>query len=181
MRILVHAPQLFVCCRAALNSLDVEVIEATTNHGAGCLPADVNGIVIEANQPNAGAGFLLAIAVQQKLPVLCLVEKGLPLPEPLNSVRANPAYNRQLKLVRYSLPQVRHAVEQFVATCAGRGGQQPTIKFTLRLTPALDNYLSWRAGADHCDKAQLLRKILAYEIITKDVGYQEHLLNISKV
>jgi hypothetical protein len=173
MCILVYAPQLAEKCKSALAILNIQTIEA--NASSSSLPASINGVIIEANQPNAGAGFLLALAVQNKLPVLCLVEKGRPLPEPLDTVRSCPTYNRQLKLVRYSNGKVRRYIEQFAASCAGKGTEQPSIKFTLRLTPELDRYLTWRAASERAEKAQFIRQLITSQVMAQDEAYQEYL------
>lgn len=159
MRISVYAPTLLQTCASSLRTIGAEPVPAVAERTAS-LPAGVCGVIVEASHADAAAGFVLAVAVQKQLPTLCLVPKGVPLPDPLGSIRADPSCNRSLKLVRYEPSQLRRIVEQFAASCTGRGREQPTIKFTLRLTPSLDSYLAWKASANGAEKAQFLRKQL---------------------
>ncbi len=178
MRISVYAPTLLQSCAASLRTIGAEPVPAVAERTAS-LPAGVCGVIIEASHTDAAAGFVLAVAVQKQLPTLCLVPKGVSLPEPLASVRADPSCNRSLKLVRYEPGQLRRIVEQFAATCTGRGPEQPTIKFTLRLTPSLDSYLTWRASRDRTEKAQFLRRYLTDEVLAKDEEYRSRLAQVA--
>ena len=172
MRISVYAPTLLQSCSTSLQTIGAELVPAVAERTAS-LPSGVCGVIIESSQADSAAGFMLAVAVQRQLPTLCLVPKGVSLPEPLASVRADPSCNRNLKLVRYHPSQLRHIIEQFAATCTGRGPEQPSIKFTLRLTQSLDRYLAWRAAGERKDKAQMLREHLE-RILREDQGYVEY-------
>lgn len=159
MRISVYAPTLLQTCAATLGTLGAEALPAVGERTAS-LPDGVCGVIVEAHGADAAAGFVLAVAVQRQLPTLCLVPRGVSLPEPLASVRADPRCNRHLKLVRYHPGHVRRAVESFAATCTGRGPEAPSIKFTLRLTPSQERYLAWRSANERLEKAQVLRKLI---------------------
>lgn len=169
MRISVYAPTLLQTCEVSLRTIGAEPLPAVAERVAS-LPPGICGVIIEAGSADAAAGFVLAVAVQQQLPTLCLVPKGAPLPEPLASVRADPSCNRNLKLVRYQPGQIRRIVEQFAATCTGRGPEQPTIKFTLRLTPSQERYLAWRSSSGRLEKAQVLRQVIE-QMATDDSDY----------
>lgn len=175
MRISVYAPTLLQTCANSLRTIGAEPVPAVAERTAS-LPPGVCGVIIESSHADAAAGFVLALAVQRQLPTLCLVPKGVPLPEPLSSVRADPSCNRNFKLVRYEPGQLRRIVEQFAATCTGRGPEQPTIKFTLRLTPSQERYLAWRSSNDRLEKAQVLRKQLD-GLMAADTDYQQGLVN----
>ncbi len=169
MRISVYAPTLLQTCAASLRTIGAEPVSAVAERTAS-LPTGVCGVIVEASHSDAAAGFVLAVAVQKQLPTLCLVPKGVPLPEPLASVRADPMCNRNLRLVRYEPGQLRRIVEQFAATCTGRGPEQPTIKFTLRLTPSQERYLAWRSSNDRLEKAQVLRQVIE-KLVADDPSY----------
>jgi len=51
--------------------------------------------------------------------------------------------------------------------------EKPTIKFTLRLTPSIDQYLDWKAEKNNLSKADYLRKLLKEKIIPNDGDYEE--------
>lgn len=170
MRVLVCAPTVLADCRTVISKLGIEAVAADCGQQI-TLPKNINALILEMNKAQAAVGYLLALAVSQNIPALCLVAKGSILPEPLNGLRLNNQFNRKIKLVRHTSKTLPKAVERFINSISQETEERATIKFTLRLTPSIEKYLGWKADQDHIDKAMFLRRHLADELMANDQAY----------
>lgn len=179
MRVYLHANEISGHCRTALERLGIDHISGGTQARAA-LPAGTDAAILELQHGDAAVGYLLALAVSQQLPTLCLVARGSLLPEPLAAIRSDARCNRLVRLEHYVPERVGQTVERFVTEVLGRGYERASIKFTFRLTPSLDRYLGWRAKQARSDKATFLRRFLGEEVVGKDERYREHLAKVRR-
>lgn len=132
----------------------------------------VSAIVIEGTVPDPEVGYLLAYAIAQKRPTLLLVEKGHKDATPLKTFGAQ-RLPSTLVSESYHRAKLEQIVLQFLQ---GLGDieylEVPSIKFTLRVTPAIEQYLHWKTHNTDLSKADFLRKLLLEEIIARDEAYQ---------
>jgi hypothetical protein len=179
MRVYLHANHISGSCRTALTRLGIDHVAGGPTARA-TLPVGTDAAILEVRGDDSAAGYLLALAVSQQLPTLCLVERGTSLPEPLAAIRSDARCNRLVRLVHYAPERVGQVVERFVTEALGRGYERASIKFTFRLTPSLDRYLGWRAKLVKLDKASFLRRFLSEEVTARDEAYREHLAKVRR-
>lgn len=138
----------------------------------------MDGLVIEASTADSEIGYLLAYAISQKKPVLYLYEKRIASKGNLLyiSKKNTPPF---VFIKPYQVESdLQKLVGQFISSIeTGERFEMPTIKFTLRITPRMENYLNWKSRRIGKKKADFLRKMIDEEIIKKDTGYQEYIKN----
>jgi len=125
----------------------------------------VDALVIEITQPTQDIHFIVAQSLLAKKPVLCLYAKNQPPRELLAYIREK-SLPRPLKTFSYTDTTLVEAVDQFVRKHDPRFVNQsdiPSIKFTLRLTPRIESYLTWYAKKVGMTKADALRDLLERE------------------
>ncbi|MDD5039978.1 MAG: hypothetical protein PHY34_02400 [Patescibacteria group bacterium] len=129
-------------------------------------------IVIEGSQQDQEIGYLLAYAISLRKPLLYLVRKGTPekIAHGYLTKKNTPEY---IHIVQYSAKELAQVVIDFIEqVSSGKGfSQKPTIKFTLRITPRMERYLTAKAKQRKLTKADFLRKFLE-EIMEKDEGFK---------
>lgn len=142
--------------------------------GTGLLLDRMDAIVIEGSTPDPEIGYLLAYAISQKKPTLYLFDR---VSRSQSILRYLPT--RKLPPTLTVRPYKEDALESILTTYLTQlslgetGGEEPRIKFTLRLTPALDRYLSWKVKGTKISKADFLRKAIVEEIVKKDEEWRK--------
>jgi hypothetical protein len=122
----------------------------------------VDALVIEVTQPTQDIHFILAQSLIAKKPVLCLYAKNQPPRELLAYIREK-SLPRPVKTFSYTDSSLADAVQEFVHKHDPRfinESDVPSIKFTLRLTPRIEAYLTRYARSVHMTKADALRDLL---------------------
>lgn len=172
MRVFIYAPHQSALCGNALIGLPLEILYPAVGNNID-IPRQTNAVILELSQPDTTIGYLLALAANQNIPTLCLIAKGKMLPEPLDQLRLDQRQNKRIKLAHYQPETLTHILERFINFVATRHQERANIKFTFRLTPALEKYLAWRARLARTDKAIFLRKFLTEELLAKDERYKK--------
>ncbi|MCR4279971.1 MAG: hypothetical protein NUV82_00925 [Candidatus Komeilibacteria bacterium] len=137
----------------------------------------IDTLFILARTENKEAGYLSALALAQKRPIVYLLPKGNALPEELDYIRQNSDVNKYLIIKFYDDKNWQNRIGEALETIE-RGDKRwdaPSIKFTWRLTPRIDRYLRWRTSGTQLTKADWLRDYIVKEIIDKDHNYQQFL------
>lgn len=136
-----------------LSAAELEAIEA-----AGGIALDtMDAVVIEATESDSRVGYLLAYAVARQKPTLFLYHKRSGQPELLTLLdkRAAP---KTLVIKGFLSDNLDEVLQNFL-----RGfkelevTEQPTVKFTLRLTKTMEKYLSYKTHNTETTKADWLR------------------------
>lgn len=134
----------------------------------------VDACIIEGSEQDAEVGYLLAYAVAQKKPALLLVARGASARNPLATFGRQIPKN--LRLVFYDARSAEKILLSFLGALGQLAYQEvPSIKFTLRITPKIEQYLHWKTHNTETTKADFLRKVILDDIIAQDEAFQRFL------
>lgn len=140
---------------------------------AGPRLEEMDALVIEGTSGDPEVGYLLAFAISAKKTTLYLMEKGSQAKNPLKYLPAKtiPAHI----LVRtYHEPTISQAIGELLDHLQqGEFAEIPSIKFTLRITPLIEQYLHWKTHNTSLSKADFLRQLIIEEVIKKDEEYKK--------
>jgi len=136
----------------------------------------INAVVIEDSSLKNEANYILALALSQKKPILYLVRKGSVLKEEIRELTNNKKLSAYFKLKYYCNENLKSVVSKFIDLIGAGDARKElaTVKFTLRMTPKMERYLTWKVNNTKMKKADYLR-ILLNEIIESDQDYTEFL------
>lgn len=166
--------KLFYVTSDGKNSVDLpqEELEALNKSG-GSLLDKMDALVIEGSEPDADLGYLLAYAMSMRRPTLYLYDKDVSNRGVLKYLgdRQVPSF---IQVRSYSGDQVVAYVDQFLTSLVGeQADNEPTVKFTLRVTPAMERYLQWKAKKMGVTKADYLREQIETQLIAQDEEYKK--------
>lgn len=116
-------------------------------------------LILEITGPNTDINFLLAQAILQQKPTLCLYRKNNE-PRDLLTYLIQRGTPKCIKPHAYSPGSLANVVDRFLADVTQlpmEMDEVPSIKFTLRMTPKVDRYLDWKAKNLNRTKADVLR------------------------
>jgi hypothetical protein len=131
----------------------------------------IDAIIIEGSTTDPEIGYLLAFAIAQKKPALLLLRKHTSVKNPLTTFGQK--VPRNIRVVFYDASNVEKRVLAFLATIGSFEYEElPTIKFTLRITPQIEEYLDWKTHNTKLTKADFLRKIILDDVIAQDATFQ---------
>lgn len=146
-------------------------LERIDESGEGMIE-QVDGIIIENSKPIAESGYLVAIALTHKKPILYLTEKGRPDNKNLAQLKKEPTAAKLLMLESYTDKELEKIVIDFLQLVEqGTGREMASIKFTLRITKRIERYLQWKTHNTSTSKADYLRHIIE-DLISNDKDYQ---------
>jgi hypothetical protein len=133
--------------------------------------------VIVGGENNQEAGYLIALALSQKKPVLYLLPYGTLLPAELGYLQGDPAVSRYLLVKYFSPDNLKSRLAEFIDLVENGDCRwdTPTVKFTWRVTPRIERYLRWQAVHTGKAKADWLREYISQEMIARDEEYQKFL------
>lgn len=135
----------------------------------------VNAMILEIGYPTPELQYIIAQAVVLRLPTLCLYTKDK---EPKDILRQlNHAHLPKCMNFRtYTRATIDTALFRFLNALDKtiKVEDAPNIKFTLRLTPGIDHYLTWLARQKKINKAEHIRKLIR-EDSEKNDDYQQNI------
>lgn len=135
----------------------------------------LDALVIDGSAQDAETGYLLAMALANKKPVLYLLRKGNLLDTSIEALTKNAEMKRYLKVAFFASDSLVRKVKgwlQYLDTSVGR--EIFNLKFTLRLSQRLDRYLTWKADKARKNKADFLRDYLV-SFMDSDEDYKNRL------
>src|SRR3989339_41930 len=143
--------------------------------------ANMDGLVIEGSDVASDVGYLIALALAQKKPILFLLPKGKAIPDQIRGLKDDKNLKKLFLLNFYSDKNFEDLLLDFIdiIETGELRREVPTIKFTLRFTPRVERFLRWKSNKVKLSKADLLRKLVD-EAIKADETYQSHLRKQSK-
>lgn len=131
----------------------------------------MDGVIIEGTKPIAEAGYLIALALAHKKPILYLCQKNKNIDKMFLRLGQDQATSQYFFPAYYALSDLEKVLADFLQKIEkGEGREVPTIKFTLRLTPRIDRYLSWKVNNTEITKADFLRDEIE-KMIKQDGDY----------
>ncbi|MFH1235888.1 MAG: hypothetical protein V1685_03035 [Parcubacteria group bacterium] len=143
-------------------NVSTETVAEFAAAGAPLLDA-MQAIIVEGSTQDPQTGYLLAYALAEKRPLLYLYTRGEVAPDVLRymNVRDIPKFVTVATYRPETLPTI---VERFLGRVGDvRVREVPRIKFTLRLTDTLDQFLDFRVRNTKKTKADFLRDHLDRE------------------
>jgi len=169
MRVYVHDEKtegvaLDVCTKLGVDILTPEIVRSrdALPEGFDFFLDQVDALIIEITEPTRDIQFILAQAILAGKPTLCLYAKNQPPRELLSHIKQKTA-PRPIKTFSYVDATLAGAIKKFMRQHDPDHQDYddvPSIKYTLRLTPRIERYLSWRSTRDTLSKADLIRDIL---------------------
>lgn len=151
--------------------VSAEVMADSRDHDVPLLE-HMDAFIIEGTASDPEIGFLLAHAIALKKPVLYLYRRGT-VPQVFSrlSQRELPGF---VKVVAYSEEKLGPAVLGFLKSIEGVVIREvPRIKFTLRVTASIEEYLHFKTHNTKLSKADYLRERID-EVMDKDEDWQEY-------
>lgn len=134
--------------------------------------AQVGILILEITEANPNVNFLLAQAVLQQKPTLCLYQKNHEPRDLLNYLIQRGA-PKCITTHAYFAGSLANQIDRFLAEVTklpSEIDEMPSLKFTLRMTPQVDRYLDWKSKQLKSTKADVLRDWLRLRM-NEDEGY----------
>ncbi|MBI3626988.1 hypothetical protein HY224_03005 [Candidatus Uhrbacteria bacterium] len=133
----------------------------------------IDGLVVEGSEKSRQINFLIASAISHCKPVLFLADQETILPLTISNLLQHRNATDLFTYKKYShLETLKPHLKDFLLVMARFSTSGiPNIKFTLRITPAIDRYLIWKAQRSCMTKADLLRKLVIDRLMTVDEEY----------
>lgn len=132
----------------------------------------MDAFIIEGTTSHPEVGFLLAHAIALRKPTLYLYQRGT-VPQVFShlSQRELPKY---IKVVAYQADGTGPAVMDFLHSIEGvKIKEVPRLKFTLRITSTIEEYLHFKTHNTKLSKADYLREQLE-KLMDQDADWQAH-------
>ena len=126
----------------------------------------MNAFIIDGTVTDPQIGYTVAYALFRKKHLLYLLPRGRSL-DPTLALLAKRKENQRYFQVRYHIPQtLAQYVNEFLRLLSldPKDAETPSIKFTLRITPNIDQYLNWRARRKGIKKADFVRHLVDEEL-----------------
>ena len=150
-----------------LSAQDMEKIEQSGE----ALLEKMDALIIEGTKPLTESAYLIAIALAHKKPILYLSEKNKPINKNLLHLKKDKNTGQFLYLEQYLPDTLADILNNFLQKVEkGSGRENPTIKFTLRITPRIERYLHWKTHNTKISKADFLREMIE-RLIDEDENY----------
>lgn len=150
--------------------------ETIAEHRASAAPLldAMQAVIVEGTTPDPQAGYLLAYAIAQKKPLLYLYSRGEVAPDVLRYLNLKDVPNH-VRIATYRPATLETDVESFLRSLGSLKVREiPRIKYTLRLTTSIDEYLDYKTRNTKLSKADYLREEIE-KLIETDEAFQEFL------
>lgn len=133
----------------------------------------VDGIILEISYPADELHYILAQAIVLQRPTLCLYPKNREPREMLLHLQ-KPTVPKSVIARSYTSTNLKDVLGKFLQSIdrTVKLEDTPNIKFTLRLTPALEHYLDWLSQYQGINKADYIRRLIK-EDADKNADYQK--------
>lgn len=155
-----------------LNRIGVHVV--ASRHGAALDPSTFDAVLMRAAVDDPQSTYLIALSLAKQKPVIYLFSKGQKIDASIEHLRQDDAFKRLLRLVEYSNATLDRDVAKAIAAIEDHAMvEQPSIKFTLRITPSMERYLQWKSKKTGLSKADFLRQVVHEKIISQDQEYRD--------
>lgn len=132
----------------------------------------MDAFIIEGTTSDPEIGFLIAHAIALKKPTLYLYRRGT-VPQIFSRIsqRELPCF---VKVLAYDEEKLNSAILAFLKSIEGVAIREvPRIKFTLRVTASIEEYLHFKTHNTKLSKADYLRERIE-KLMEKDEEWQEY-------
>ncbi len=134
----------------------------------------IKAVICEMSEPEQETLYSLAMGLMQKKPVLYLYQ-GKTAGKEFLRTNLDKSQRDQLTIASYSADDLDGHVGHFLTGVEANPepGDIPNIKFTLRITKRIEQYLAWRTHNLPMSKADFLRNMIQ-EMMASDDEYQRY-------
>jgi hypothetical protein len=155
-----------------LSRIGVHVI--ASQHGSALDPSSFDAVLMRASPEDSQSTYLIALALAKQKPVIYLYSKGQKIDGSIDQLRQDDSFKRLLRLVEFTTATLDRDVAKAIAAVEDHAMvEQPSIKFTLRITPSMERYLQWKSKKTGLSKADFLRQVVHEKIISQDQEYRD--------
>lgn len=141
----------------------------------------IEAVIIEGTNISPDAIYVIATALAYKKPVLYLMEKAHSIPEQLEYIRKDPNLGENFFFKFYSKNEkdkltYKSIISDFLNLLESGSliKEKVNVKFTLRISPKIERYLTWKSMAEKKAKAEYVRQMLE-KIMSEDPEYKSFL------
>lgn len=129
----------------------------------------VDAIVLEITESDPDVQYVLAQAIILQKPTMCVYAKNREPREMLTQL-AKKTIPKCIHTKSYTGITLQPVLQKFIQSIQPEYSidEIPNIKFTLRLTKTLDNYLAWLARERNLNKAEYMRGLIQKELDQDD-------------
>ncbi len=173
MKVYVHDDQtngtiVRLCLEKDVNILTPEMVQQRNVLPEGYIffLDQVDALILNITNPTQDVHFILAQAVLSQKPTLCVYGKNQPPRELLAYVRKRKG-QRSIKTFSFSMNTLPNAVHQFIMAAnpdRKKGDDEPTVKFTLRLSPRMVQWMTKTSKEQKTKKADFIRTLIQREM-----------------
>jgi predicted HicB family RNase H-like nuclease len=155
------------------------VLKKNKDNNEGMLKVDA--LLILAKNLDTQAAYLLALVLAQNRPVLCLLPKGVKIDATLENLSQQANFAKKLQISFYASNDLKTQLISWLQTLDQANLRNLfNIKYTLRLSGKISDYLNWKANNVKMSGADWLRQLIQ-ENMDNDTAYQTVLKNKYKL
>ena len=137
----------------------------------------VDAFVFQGDKLDTKASYLIALVLAQNKEVLCLVPDGDKLDSSWQDLEADSKLAKKIHIELYDETSLKEKVLSFLKIIDNDSIRNLfNIKYTLRISGKIADYLNWKADQKNVKKADWIRDRIQ-QIIKEDEVYQEFLKN----
>lgn len=125
-------------------------------------------LITEMSVPSGGTGYEIALAHNEKKPVLALINSSITKPV------ADVIEGNASKLFKMAKYKSNDDIPGLLKTFMNDARQAIDTKFILIISPEIDKYLEWASNERRMHKAQLVRNAVE-DVMNKDKEYKDFL------
>ena len=135
---------------------------------------DVDGLIIFGRSFDTRSGYLAALALAQRKDVLILLASGANLDESLAALQKDKSFAKKLRIFYYKKDLVDRLKDFILSLDTSTLRDMTNIKYTLRLSPKISDYLNWKGERIAMPKADWLRDKIK-QVMEEDLEYKKYL------
>lgn len=141
----------------------------------------VDALVIYGLSLDAQAGYWLAWAIAKNKDVLCLLPAGVKIDAALERLQQDQRSGKNLRIEHFQGQEALLKVANFLEALGQENLQEVyNIKYTLRLSRKINEFLEWKNKESGVDKATWLRQQIQ-NLMDQDANFKKYLDNKFKI
>lgn len=139
--------------------------------------AQVEAIIVLGRKLDAQAGYMIAFGLSQNKEVLYLLPSGSELDPAIKNLPQDKNVSARLVISHFGANDWQEKISGFLEKLdTSTLAEYFNIKYTLRVSRKISEYLNWKAQHGQTKKADWIRDFIK-ELLDKDTEYQQYLKN----
>jgi len=137
----------------------------------------VDAFIFQGDKLDTKASYLIALVLAQRKEVLCLLPQGAKLDASLKDLEADSKLAKKIHIEIYNKNILKEKVLDFLKIIDNDSIRSLfNIKYTLRISSKIADYLNWKSKQKNIKKADWIRNEIQ-QLMEDDKKYQEFLKN----